>query len=116
MAIIIPYERKIPDYKNAAFVAENAILIGDVVLEKGVSIWFGAVLRGDTGSIVVKEGANIQDNAVVHTEPGKTTTVGRNTTVGHCALVHGCTVGDNTMIGMHSTLMNRCVVGNNCII
>lgn len=89
---------------------------GDVVLGPGSSVWYGAVLRGDDGTLTLGENTNVQDNAVLHCDPGGAVTLGKNVTVGHCALVHGCTVGDGSLIGMHATLLNHCVVGKNCII
>ena len=83
-----------PADNGAAFVAENATLAGSVRLEKNSSVWYGAVLRADTGHIAIGENSNVQDNAVLHTGPGLDVTVGRGTSVGHGAVVHGCTVGD----------------------
>ena len=96
----------------STYIASNATVVGDVVLGENVSIWYGAVLRGDSGTITVGEGTNIQDNAVLH----EATTLGKNCTVGHSALVHGCTVGDNTMIGMGAIVLNGAIIGNNCIV
>lgn len=101
---------------ETAFIAEGAKVIRDVVLEKNSSVWFNAVLRGDEDQIIVGEGSNIQDNCVIHCGQGYSTTVGKYVTVGHLALLHGCTIGDNTLIGMHSTVMNGAVIGKNCII
>ncbi|MDD6436025.1 MAG: gamma carbonic anhydrase family protein [Clostridiales bacterium] len=94
------------------WIADGATVIGDVTLGKDVSVWFGAVLRGDDGKIVVGDGTNIQDNCVLHEE----TTIGKNCTIGHNAIVHGCTVGDNTLIGMGAIVLNGAVIGNNCIV
>ena len=105
-----------PADHGAAFVAENATLAGCVRLAKESSVWYGVVLRADTGCITIGENTNVQDNAVLHCDPGGAVTLGKNVTVGHCALVHGCTVGDGSLIGMHATLLNHCVVGKNCII
>lgn len=107
---------KYPQNRGAAFVAPNASVIGDVVLEPDSSVWFGAVLRGDDGRITVGRGSNVQDNAVLHCDVGGGVTLGENVTVGHSAIVHGCTVGDGTLVGMHATLLNHCSVGKNCII
>lgn len=101
---------------ETAYIAEGARVIRDVVLEDNSSVWFNAVLRGDESYIVVGEGSNIQDNCVLHCGKGYPTIVGRYVTVGHLALLHGCTVGDNTLIGMHSTVMNGARIGSNCII
>ena len=114
--MIAAFGGKIPQDKGAAFVAENATVLGDVTLEEGANIWYGAVLRADEGKILIGPGANVQDNAVLHCDPGGQVVLGRDVTVGHSAIVHGCTVGDNTLIGMHATLLNHCVVGSGCII
>ena len=105
-----------PADNGAAFVAENATLAGSVRLEKNSSVWYGAVLRADTGRIAIGENANVQDNAVLHTGPGLDVTVGRGTSVGHGAVVHGCTVGDGCLIGMHATILNGAVIGDGCLI
>lgn len=101
---------------ETAFVAEGARIIGDVSLKKDSSVWFNAVLRGDEEQIIIGEGSNIQDNCVVHCGPNCPTIVGKGVTVGHLALLHGCRIGDNTLIGMGSIVMNGAVIGNNCII
>lgn len=104
------YERQ----KSTAqvMIAENAVVVGDVVLAKNCGIWYGAVLRGDEGHIEVGEDTNIQDNAVVH----ENVTLGKGCTVGHGAIVHGCTVGDNTLIGMGATILNGARIGRDCIV
>lgn len=107
---------KAPRDEGAAFIAPNATVLGDVTLKRDSSVWYGAVLRADDGAIVIGEGTNIQDNAVLHCDVGGGVVLGRNVTVGHSALVHGCTVGDGALIGMHATLLNHCVVGAGCII
>ena len=114
--MIVSFGGKMPRDEGAAFVAPNATLIGDVVLKPGATIWYGAVLRGDDGTLTVGEGSNVQDNAVLHCDPGGQVVLGKNVTVGHSAIVHGCTVGDNSLIGMHATILNHAVVGRNCII
>lgn len=107
---------KAPVNIGAAFVAENATLAGDVRLEEGSSVWYGAVLRADTGRIVVGAGSNVQDNAVLHTGPGLDVVLGRGVSVGHGAIVHGCMVGDGCMIGMNATVLNGAVIGPGCLI
>lgn len=114
--MFLSFCEKSPRDEGAAFVAPNATVLGDVVLKPGSSVWYGAVLRGDDGTLTVGENTNIQDNAVLHCDVGGAVTLGKNVTVGHCALVHGCTVGDGSLIGMHATLLNHCVIGKNCII
>ena len=105
-----------PQIDPAARVAETAVVVGEVSVEAGASLWYGAVLRGDEAPIRVGRDSNIQDNAVLHCDPGGQVVLGKNVTVGHSALVHGCTVGDNSLIGMHATILNHAVVGKNCII
>ena len=107
---------KKPRDEGAAFVAPSATVQGDVILKPGSTVWYGAVLRGDDGTLTIGKNSNVQDNAVLHCDIGGCVTLGENVTVGHCALVHGCTVGDGSLIGMHATLLNHCVVGKNCII
>jgi carbonic anhydrase/acetyltransferase-like protein (isoleucine patch superfamily) len=98
------------------FVAENATLIGSVVLEEDASVWFNAVIRGDNDIITIGAGSNIQDGAVLHTDPGIPLTIGRNVTVGHLAMLHGCSVGDGSLIGIKAVILNRAVIGANCLI
>ena len=105
-----------PDTQRAAFIAENAQVIGDVTLSEDSSVWYGAVLRGDESAVTVGRGSNIQDNAVLHGDEGYDVRIGENVTVGHCAVVHGCTVGNNVIVGMHATLLNGCVIGDGSII
>lgn len=115
MAFITVNHHSPADY-GAAFVADNATLAGSVRLEKDCSVWYGAVLRADTGRITIGAGSNVQDNAVLHTGPGLDVTVGRGVSIGHGAIVHGCTVGNNCLIGMHATILNRAVIGDGCLI
>ena len=96
----------------ASYIAPNATIVGDVTLGDQVSVWYGAVLRGDDGAIVIGDGSNIQDNCVLH----KKTLIGKNCTVGHGAIVHGATIGDNTMVGMAAVVLTGAVIGENCII
>ena len=105
-----------PKADLALFVAPTATLIGDVTLQKDASVWYGAVLRGDIEPIVIGEGSNVQDNAVLHCSKERPLTVGRNVTIGHSAVVHGCTVEDDVLIGMHATLLNGCVIGKGSIV
>ena len=104
--MILSFGGKTPRDEGAVFVAANATVLGDVTLGKGTNIWYGAVLRGDEGTLVLGENCNVQDNAVLHCDPGGQVLLGKNVTVGHCALAHGCTVGENSLIGMHATLLN----------
>lgn len=111
MALIIPFNGKTPVVHETAWVAPNATLVGDVTIEAGASIWFGAVLRADEAPIVIGAGSNLQDNVVVHTDKGVPTTIGKNVGVGHLALLHGTTVGEGSLIGMGAKLLNNSVVG-----
>lgn len=98
------------------FIANTATVVGDVVLGDNSSVWFGAVVRGDSDKIVIGKNSNIQDTAVVHVDPNTPTKIGDNVTIGHGAIVHGTTVGDNSLIGMRATLLNNAIIGKNCII
>ena len=97
---------------NGAWVANNATVVGDVTLGEDASIWYGAVLRGDNGAIIIGNRTNIQDNCVVHEK----TTIGENCTVGHGAIVHGCTIGDNSMVGMGAIVLTGAKIGKHCLI
>jgi len=106
-----------PSISNNAFIAPTAAIIGDVTIEDGVSIWFGAVLRGDIGAIVVKKGANVQDNTVLHTKVEELPTiVGENATIGHGALLHSCTIGEGVIIGIKSVVLDGAVIGDESIV
>ena len=98
------------------WVAPNAVVIGDVSLKKNASVWFGSVLRGDNDPIILGENSNIQDNSVCHTDDGMPLIIGDNVTVGHKVILHSCTVGDNSLIGMGSTVLNKAKIGNNCLV
>ncbi len=98
--------------KDQVSIAKGAVVTGDVVLGKGVSVWYNAVLRGDEGGIEVGANTNIQDCAVIHEE----TRIGEGCTIGHGAIVHGCTVGDNTLIGMGAIILNGARIGSDCIV
>ena len=100
----------------AAFVAENATVRGDVTVGKGSSIFFGAVVRTELVPITIGEDTNIQDNCILHTDAGFPLTVGSGCTIGHGSILHGCTVGDNTLIGMGTTVLNGAVIGRDCIV
>ena len=99
-----------------AWVADNATVIGSVVLAAAASVWFGVVIRGDNDLITIGPRTNVQDNAVLHTDPGIPLTLGSGVTVGHQAMLHGCSVGDGSLIGIGAIVMNRAVVGSNCIV
>ena len=114
--MIYKLEEKKPEIKGEVFIAENASVIGDVELFDGTNIWFGAVLRGDLEKIIIGRNSNIQDNATAHTDFGIPCIIGENVTVGHNVILHSCTVGDNTIVGMGSTVLNGAEIGKNCMI
>lgn len=107
---------KKPQNSGDNWVAPNAIVIGNVTLEKNSSIWFNVVLRGDIENIYIGEGSNIQDGSVLHTDPGCPLKIGKNVTVGHLVMLHGCTVDDNSLIGIGAVILNNAKIGKNCII
>lgn len=107
---------KVPDTARAIWVAPNATVVGDVTLESQSSVFYGAVLRGDIARIVVGEGSNIQDNAVVHLADDLDAIIGRWCTIGHSAIVHACTIEDECLIGMGSTVLDGAVIGARSIV
>lgn len=98
------------------FIASSADVIGDVVLENNSSIWFNAVLRGDNDTITIGEDSNVQDGAVLHTDPGVKLTLGKGVIVGHNVMLHGCEIGDHSLIGIGAVVLNRVKIGKNCIV
>ena len=109
-------DRKVEFHGDDWFIADNATVIGSVILKQNASLWFNVVARGDNEVITIGENSNIQDGAILHTDPGILLTVGRDVTVGHLAMLHGCIIGDNSLIGIKSLIMNRAVIGKNCLI
>lgn len=107
---------KTPQIDASAYVAVEATVIGDVHLAPDTSVWPGAVLRGDNEPIVVGEGSNLQEGAVLHTDPGCPLTLGKHVTVGHQAMLHGCTVGDGSLIGIQAVVLNKAVIGRECLV
>lgn len=107
---------KTPEIAESAFLAPDAVILGDVHIGEDCSIWFHAVIRAESEEIRIGEGSNIQDNAVVHVDQGHPVTIGNYVTVGHGAIIHGCCIGDNTLIGMGAILLNGASIGKNCII
>lgn len=117
MSLILSVKGIAPQIDDTCFIAENATIVGDVVLGRDCSVWFTSVIRGDVNSIRIGERTNIQDGAVIHCTYQKApTTIGNNVSVGHRAIVHGCTIGDNTLIGMGAIVMDHAEVRDNCII
>jgi carbonic anhydrase/acetyltransferase-like protein (isoleucine patch superfamily) len=105
-----------PDVAESAYVAENASVIGSVVLDDESSVWFGAVIRADLASIHVGPRSNVQDNATLHCDTDCPVEIGADVTIGHNAIVHGATIGDGALVGMHATVLNGAQVGEGSII
>ena len=114
--MLLNYKEFFPQIDETTFVAKNAQVIGKVETKEDSSIWFGAVIRADVNTITIGERSNIQDNAVVHCDDGHPTVIGNDVTVGHGAIIHGAMVGDNTLIGMGSIVLDGARIGKNCII
>jgi len=118
MALLIPFNGKSPQVAEDAFLAPNAVLIGDVRVEARASVWFGAVLRGDDPDhpIVIGAGANVQDGAIVHVGNWGPTVVGPGVTVGHGAIFESCEIGEGTLVGMNAVILQEAVVGRECLL
>ena len=117
MALIIEVRGKTPSIGAAAFLAENATLIGDVKMGDNCSVWYQAVVRADVNSIKIGNKVNIQDGAIIHcTYETAATTIGNNVSVGHRAIIHGCTIEDNVLVGMGAIIMDQALVKSNCLI
>lgn len=116
MSVILPYDGSEPQIDAAAWVAPNAIVIGDVELHPESSVFYGAVVRADRDRIVLGAGSNLQDNVVVHGDPGSPAIIGSGVSVGHGAVVHGCIVEDDCLIGMNATVLNRAVIGRESLV
>jgi carbonic anhydrase/acetyltransferase-like protein (isoleucine patch superfamily) len=98
------------------WIAPNAVVLGHVRLMENASVWFGAVLRGDNDWITIGENSNVQDGSVLHTDPGSPLTIGRGVTVGHMVMLHGCEIGDGSLVGIGSIILNRVKIGKNCLV
>ena len=109
-------DKKLKTVDDNFWIAPNASVIGDVNLERDASIWFNAILRADNEPITIGEGSNVQDGAIVHTDPGFACRIGKKVTVGHMAMLHGCSIGDGSLIGIGSVVLNGAKIGRNCII
>lgn len=113
---IRPLGDRRPQIDATAYVADDAQIIGDVVLAAGTSVWFGAVLRGDTERITIGVGSNVQDGAILHADPGFPCTIGAGVVTGHGAILHGCQIGDECLIGMGAIILNGAVIGPGSIV
>lgn len=110
------YRHHTPQINESVYLSEDTMIIGDVTLEKNVSVWFHSVIRGDKDHIHIGEGSNIQDNCTLHTDPDHVLTIGRNVTVGHNAVLHGCTIEDEVLVGMGAIILNGAKIGMHSII
>jgi carbonic anhydrase/acetyltransferase-like protein (isoleucine patch superfamily) len=108
-------ERK-PAFEGDYFVAQNAAVIGSVVMKKNASVWFNVTVRGDNDVITLGENVNVQDNSVIHTDSGFQVTLEKNVSVGHLVMLHGCTIQENSLVGIGAIVLNRVVVGRNCLV
>src|SRR5947207_1192302 len=113
---IYKLEDNAPEISASAYVAREATVTGKVRLENNVSIWPGAVLRGDNEPIVIGPESNVQEGAVLHTDPGFPLQVGTRVTIGHQVMLHGCTIGDGALIGIQAVIMNGAKIGKNCLV
>jgi len=105
-----------PEIAADCWIAPDAVLIGKVRLLEGASVWFGAVLRGDNDWITIGPNSNVQDHSIIHADPGQPVTIGRGVTIGHRVIVHSALVGDHSLIGMGSILLNRARIGNRSLV
>ncbi len=105
-----------PEIHPSAYVADCANVIGKAKIEANASVWFGVTIRGDNELITIGENSNVQENCVLHTDPGYPLTVGRNVTVGHQAMLHGCTIGDGSLVGIQAVILNGAKIGKNCLV
>jgi carbonic anhydrase/acetyltransferase-like protein (isoleucine patch superfamily) len=113
---LFEFEGKSPTVHPEAFVAPTAVLVGDVTIEAGASVWFNAVLRGDYAPIIVREGANVQDGSVLHAPPGIPVDIGPGATVAHMCVIHGVRVGAEALIANHATVLDGAVIGRRSLI
>ena len=106
----------VPDIDSSAYIAESASVIGKVRVEANATIWFGVTIRGDNELITIGENSNVQESAVMHTDPGYPLTLGKDVTIGHQAMLHGCTIGDGSLVGIQAVVLNGAKIGKNCLV
>lgn len=114
--LCISFRGKTPTLKSGSRIAPTATIIGDVTVEKGASIWYGASVRGDLSAVSIGESSNVQDNAVIHTNDHFSVSIGNQVTIGHGAIIHGCTIENNCLIGMGAVLLDGCVIGEKSLV
>jgi gamma-carbonic anhydrase len=113
---ILPYKGVMPTIEENVFIAPGAMVIGDVTIREGASVWYNTVIRADTAPIVIGRHTNIQDNCTLHVDPGSPLTIGDECTIGHGAIVHGATLGDQVLVGMKAVVLNHAQIGSRTII
>ena len=113
---IYQLDESVPVIDASAWVADSAQVIGNVRIGAGSSVWFGVIARGDTDAITIGAGSNIQDNSVLHADPGMPLIIGSNVSVGHQVMLHGCTIGDGSLIGIQAVVLNGAKIGKNCLV
>lgn len=114
--MIYSFKEFVPQINKDCFIAENSAVIGNVSIDEDCSMWFGAVIRGDSNKITIGKNTNIQDNCTIHTDENFSTTLGEGVTIGHNCVIHGCSIKDNCLIGMGSIILNGAEIGENCIV
>jgi carbonic anhydrase/acetyltransferase-like protein (isoleucine patch superfamily) len=113
---IYQLDGEVPRIAETAWVADSAHVIGRVELQEDSSVWFGAILRGDTALIRLGKRSNVQDGSVIHADEGIPATIGEDVTVGHLVMLHGCTIGDGTLVGIGAVILNHARIGRNCLV
>ena len=114
--MIYQLDDRTPTFEGDHFVAQNAAVIGSVVMKRNASVWYNVTVRGDNDVITLGENVNVQDGSVIHTDGGVPVTLEKNVSIGHLVMLHGCTIGENSLIGIGAIVLNRVVVGRNCLI
>ncbi len=114
--MIKKFKNKEPNLDEKVYIAETAVVIGNVTIKKNANIWFGAVIRGDEAPIVIGKNTNIQENCVVHVDSGNNVVIGEGCTIGHGAIIHGCNIKNNVLIGMGAIILNGAKIGNDTIV
>ena len=113
---IYQLDDRVPQLHSSSWVADSAEVMGQVEIGEDSSVWFGTVVRGDTDTIRIGRGSNVQDNSVLHADYGKPLTIGDHVTVGHQVMLHGCTIGDGSLIGIQAVVLNGAKIGKNCLV
>jgi carbonic anhydrase/acetyltransferase-like protein (isoleucine patch superfamily) len=114
--VIYQLEDRKPEFRGDCFVAQNAAVIGSVVLERNASVWFNVTVRGDNDVITLGENVNVQDGSVIHTDSSVPVVLERNVSIGHLVMLHGCTIRENSLVGIGAIVLNGAVIGKNCLV